>query len=102
MRRYGRVDNNQKNIVKTLKSAGFSVQTLADVGSGVPDIAFACGGRNFLAEIKNSEMPPSKQALTPDQVIFHAKWRGEIFILHSVAETLVLIDKIKVKLAKGG
>jgi hypothetical protein len=69
------------------------------VGDGCPDILFGGYGENHLAEIKDGKKPPSKQKLTPDQIFFHSKWRGDIFILHSVEETLLVISEIRRKLA---
>jgi hypothetical protein len=51
------------------------------VGKGVPDLLVARQGRNYLLEVK----APSGD-LTPDQVKFHADWRGQIAIVRTKEE----------------
>jgi hypothetical protein len=102
MRRAAKVDENQREIVATLEVHGFTVKSLAAVGDGVPDLLFAQHGENYLAEVKNGKRSPSKRRLTPDQNVFHEKWRGNIHIFESVDDVLLAIDKIKRKLGTKG
>ena len=76
MRRAAKVDDNQEKIVKALRSAGATVQTLAAVGKGVPDLLVGHRGRTILIEVKDGKKPPSERRLTEDQVKWHGLWRG--------------------------
>lgn len=64
-----------------LRRAGASVCSLHMVGDGVPDLMVGYRGKTILMEIKNPEQPPSKQKLTPDQVLWHDRWRGSTVII---------------------
>lgn len=81
MRRNAKVDNNHADIVQCLRDLGFSVLSLAPIGRGAPDIAFARGDKTYLAEIKNSTIG---WKLTDAQRKFHANWKGKILIFDSV------------------
>lgn len=96
-----RVDANQAIIAEALRKAGCSVALLHRLGAGVPDILVGTlwdgkpfetptvWGRmpiNLLMEIK---MPGEK--LTPDEHEFHSSWRGQIAIVHSIAEALACV-----------
>lgn len=71
--RNARTDSNQKEIVTALRSVGATVQSLAPVGQGVPDLLVAFQGINYLIEVKT---PTGK--LNPIQTAFHANWRAPI------------------------
>jgi Holliday junction resolvase len=76
MRRAARTDENQEQIVKALRAVGASVQSLAAVGHGVPDLLVGYQGKNILIEIKDGNKTPSKRKLTDDQVKWHDNWNG--------------------------
>lgn len=76
MRRAAKIDRNQPEVVKALEKCGAIVQSLADVGNGVPDLLIAHRGRLLLLEVKDGSKPPSARRLTPDQQDWHDKWRG--------------------------
>ena len=42
----------------------------------------------MLMEVKDSSKPPSARKLTPAQVIFHAGWKGAIYVVTSSDEAL--------------
>jgi len=86
MRRAAKIDANQPDIVKALLDAGCSVHSLAAVGKGMPDLLVGRCGANFLLEVKDGAKPPSERKLTPDQVEWHAAFRGQVTVVHSVAE----------------
>jgi hypothetical protein len=77
MRKAARVDANQEQVVSVLRGYGASVQTLAAVGKGVPDLLVGYRGRNFLLEVKDGDKPASQTKLTPDQQDWHTAWRGD-------------------------
>jgi hypothetical protein len=67
-----RVDAVQKEVVKKLQAAGYSVLSLTDVGRGCPDLLVGRNGRNYLLEVKS---PNGKQ--NAEQVEFQKNWRGQ-------------------------
>ena len=78
----GRVDGNQQAIVGALRDEGASVQSLASVGAGCPDLAVGLAGQTFLVEVKNGLKTPSHRVLTPDQRRWIERWTGsEVRIL---------------------
>ena len=60
-----RVDNNQTEIVRTLRAVGAFVQSLATVGKGVADLLVAFRGSWYVIEVKN---PQARGKLRPGQV----------------------------------
>lgn len=88
MRRAARTDAPQNEIVEALRRAGVSVQPLHQVGSGCPDLLCGIRGANVLLEIKDGSLSPSRRRLTPDQVRWHADWRGAVHVVHSAEEAL--------------
>jgi hypothetical protein len=87
-----RVDANQSSIVRALREIGASVQSLADLGKGVPDIAVGYRGKNFLFEIKDWKQPPSKRRLTPDEKKWHQSWNGQVHVVETFDEALKIIS----------
>jgi len=90
VRKYGRVDANQGDVVKVLLGAGFSVASLASLGGGVGDILVGGSGINVMIEVKVGNEP-----LTPAEKKFHAEWKGQIAIARTPEQALqVAIDVI--------
>jgi hypothetical protein len=92
MRRAARVDQNQAAIVEALRACGASVQSLAAVGKGVPDLLVGLRTRNYLIEVKDGSKPPSARKLTPDQVQWHTKWAGQVLTVTSPDDALRQLD----------
>jgi len=91
VRKKGRVDATQPEIVSALRRAGCSVLVMSNLGGGAPDIAVGRVVRpgfkvNIFLELKDGNLPPSKQKLTFDEQEFHNSWRGPIFVVGSVEE----------------
>jgi hypothetical protein len=80
MRRAGKVDENQSEIVDALRRAGMSVQPLSSVGSGVPDLLVGFRGVNVLLEVKDGNKALSAQKLTTDQSNWHGAWAGQVTV----------------------
>lgn len=76
MRRAAKVDANQEQVVAALRAVGATVQTLAAVGKGVPDLLVGFQGKTLLLEVKDGRRPPSERRLTEDQLTWHGAWRG--------------------------
>lgn len=84
MVRVKRTDANQAAIVHQLEAWGLRVQSLHEVGQGVPDLLVGLPGFNVLVEVK----VPGKK-LNERQVEWHAAWPGTV-IVASTAEEIVL------------
>lgn len=76
MRRAAKIDANQPDVVQALRQIGCFVQSLAPVGDGCPDLLVGFRGHTLLMEVKDGSRPPSERRLTPDQLEWHARWRG--------------------------
>lgn len=88
MRRRAKLDRNHNQIADVLRDCGCSVQSLAAVGDGVPDLLVGRQGVNYLIEIKNPQQEPRKRKLTRHQVEFFERWRGHCLKVQTVEEAL--------------
>lgn len=84
------VDDNQKAIIAALRKQGYSVQSLAGTGRGVPDLLVGAVNRNILLEVKN---PQGRNRSTPYQVEWAAKWQGQMAVVRSVEEALAVVSR---------
>lgn len=91
MRRAAKTDFNQAAIVAGLRSIGASVQILAAVGNGCPDLLVGYRGVNYTIEVKDGRKRRSETKLTPDQLRWHGDWRGQSGIAYTLDDALVLI-----------
>lgn len=90
--RAAKVDANQNRIVMALRAVGATVQSLAEVGKGVPDLLVGFRGELVLLEVKDGAKVPSAQALTPDQVAWHRQWAGcRVEVVNSIDAALIAI-----------
>jgi hypothetical protein len=69
--RKAKVDTNQEVIVQALRAAGATVQSLAAVGHGVPDLLVGFRNQTVLLEVKDGAKRPSQR----DQVAWPVEWR---------------------------
>lgn len=86
MRFAAKVDLNQSAIVDALRKVGVSVQSMAAIGKGCPDLVCAKDANVWLIEVKGP-----KGKLTPDQVEWIGKWQGDVHIIRTVDEALQLV-----------
>ena len=91
MRKAARVDANQGEIVSALKQAGCSVQSLAAVGDGVPDLLVGRAGVNYCLEVKDGSKSPSRRRLTSDQFTWTVAWNGQVDVVKDVTEALTAV-----------
>ena len=84
MRKYGKVDANQTEIVRALRGLGASVQSLSSVGNGCPDLLVGYRGRNFLIEVKAED-----GSLNNDQSEWIIHWKGPVPIIARSAREAV-------------
>jgi Holliday junction resolvase len=81
MRRTGKVDANQSEVVAALRKVGASVVSLANCGNGIPDLLVGYRGVNYLIEVKTQA-----GRLTEDQKEFKKAWNGSSVIVAKTAE----------------
>jgi len=81
-----KVDANQSEIVQALRKAGCTVQSLASIGRGCPDLLVAREPGLWLMEIKGK-----KGKLTADQEIWIDQWRGPVHIVRTTDDALQLV-----------
>ena len=94
MRYAAKIDSNQNEIVDALRKAGASVQSLAALGKGVPDLLVAIRGVNLLMEIKDGNKPKSAQKLTEDQLKWHGAWQGPVCIVDGPEAALRMLGVV--------
>lgn len=99
MRRAARVDSNHAAIVAALRAAGCSVQSLASVGGGVPDLLVGRAGRNYLLEVKDGGQPESRRRLTTHEAKWRDGWRGQWAVAH---DALAAVDVVNARLEPRG
>ena len=93
MRRRAKLDANHKEVVEWIRRMGATVQSLAEVGNGCPDILVGFRGKNLLMEIKDGNAKPSEQKLTDDQKAWHAGWLGRVYTVHSAADAQIVLER---------
>jgi len=74
-----------------LRAAGASVQSLADLGGGVPDLLVGWRSVNLLFELKDGSKRPSARRLTPDEEQWHRRWRGHVTVVESVEHAMAAL-----------
>ena len=87
MRKFGKVDSNHGEIVEGLRRVGATVQSIASVGGGCPDIVVGFRRRNYLFEIK----PSDKSHLTEDEADWHRDWLGMVDGIYCLEDALHII-----------
>jgi hypothetical protein len=87
-----KVDNNQYEIIKIARKMGFSVAVTSMVKHGFTDAVFGLFGLNFLVEIKNGKLSPSRKKLTFMEENFHERWKGSIHIIYSPEDVIKLYN----------
>ena len=96
MRIAARTDENHKEIVNCLRKAGATVQSLAAVGHGVPDLLVGFRGQTILMEIKDGKKSPSQRQLTEDQMKWHGAWNGgTLAVVDNVEAALRVLNLVK-------
>lgn len=94
MRQNARKDDNQDDIVDSLRQIGASVAVTHQLGNGFVDIVVGFREANYLIEIKDGNKSPSRRKLTSDEQEFHDAWRGQIAVANNLDEALRIIGAI--------
>jgi len=92
MRLRAKVDGNQPEIVRALREAGASVQTIARMGHGVPDLLVGWRGKNFLFEVKDPSKRLSDRKLTDDEKAWHYTWNGQVAVIESIEAAFEVME----------
>jgi hypothetical protein len=79
------VDGSHEAIVKALRAAGCTVQSLAVCGGGAPDLLVGYRGSNHLLEVK---LPHKSSKLNDAQREWHRVWRGIVTVVRSPEQAL--------------
>jgi len=92
MRTAAKTDANQPEIVEALRKVGATVQSLAAVGDGVPDLLCGFRGQTYLIEVKDGKRPVWERQLNDKQIAWHFEWNGgPCVVANSVGEALAAI-----------
>ena len=94
-RRAARIDGNQPDIVQALEAVGASVQSLAPVGSGCPDLVVGYRGVNHLIEIKDPAQAPCDRRLNSYQKQWHSGWKGKAHLVETPEQALMVIGALR-------
>lgn len=87
----GRIDGNHTDIVEALRKAGCTVQTLAKIGHGCPDLLVGRAGANYLLEVKYG-----KGELSIDELAWHQAWNGRVLVVRDVTTALAAVEIAKI------
>ena len=82
-------DTNEAEIIAALRAAGASVQPLSIKGG--PDLLVGYHGGNLLLEVKQREAK-----LTPDELVWHELWAGQVAIVRSVEDALEQLRRVTI------
>jgi hypothetical protein len=99
MRREHKIDENQPDIVLAFQGAGCSVQSLAPVGLGCPDLLVGCRGVDFLVEVKNPDRAKGGKDYDGKTLRIQSEWRARwlgrrVEVVSTRAEALSLVARI--------
>lgn len=82
-----RIDNNHLEIVEALREVGATVQSLASIGRGCPDLLVGYHNKTYLFEVKSGN-----NGLTSMEVKWIAGWEGRgVKIVRSAEQAIELI-----------
>ena len=91
MRRAANLDSNHRAIVLALQAIGATVQSLASMGGGVPDLLVGYHGLNVLLEVKDGDKSPSARELTGAELEFHRTWGGQVALVYTAEQAQMVV-----------
>ena len=97
MRKRGRTDTNQKEIVAAFRKLGATVNITSNVGDGFPDIVVDKFGQTVKVEIKDGNKSPSRQKLTEKEQRHHDECQGALAIISRVDQCAGLLDQMRIR-----
>lgn len=101
MRRACNLDSNHVRICLALRAMGATVQSLASMGGGVPDLLVGFRGCNVLLEVKDGSKPPSARTLTKQEAGWHATWGGNVAVVETEEQAQLAVIAVSMR-TKGG
>lgn len=82
-----RTDDNHAAVVQALRDIGCSVQSIASVGRGCPDLLWAWSPDvQGVMEVKDGTKRPSERRLTDSELKWRQQWKGRYDLVESVEE----------------
>lgn len=90
-----KIDTNQPDLVKSMRSIGMSVFITSGLGNGFVDVVAGYRGINYLFEIKDPGKPPSQRKLTDDEQRFFGGWKGEAHKVETMEDVMRIIHHDK-------
>src|SRR5690349_11043303 len=97
-----RIDETQNEIVNTLRRLGCRVSITSALGNGFPDLVVLCAGWVVMVEVKNGNLPLSRQRLTVREREFFEEWIGHVTIIRSVDEAVAFVHQMTEKRCRLG
>jgi Holliday junction resolvase len=91
---YKRTDDNQTEIVKTFRALGCSVQSIAMVGKGCPDLLVGRDGWTVPVEVKDGSKSPSQRKLTDLEEYWKLNWKGSYALVESPEQAHQLVAEM--------
>ncbi len=93
MRLRGRTDGNQEAIVDLLRALGCVAWVTSSMGHGAPDLVIRTRrGTVLLLEVKDGSAPLAQRKLTPDELMFAARWGASYVVVSSAADARRVAD----------
>ena len=89
MRKRGKTDANQIEIVSALRAAGAHVAITSNLGGGFPDLVCMYADRVLLMEVKSKG-----GRLTEEEQVFYNEWSAGMVVVYSVEEALDAIGRL--------
>ena len=89
MRKRGKTDTNQVEIVQALRAAGTHVAITSNLGGGFPDLVVMYADRVLLMEVKSKG-----GRLTEEEQVFYNEWSAGMVVVYSVEEALDAIGRL--------
>jgi hypothetical protein len=94
VRRASNLDSNHTAVVLALRAIGATVQSLASMHGGVPDLLVGYHGHNVLLEVKDGEKPPSARTLTREEVEWHETWGGQVDTVYTAEDAQLTVIRL--------
>ena len=94
MRRASNLDSNHTAVVLALRAIGATVQSLASMHGGVPDLLVGYHGHNVLLEVKDGEKPPSARTLTREEFEWHETWGGQVDTVYTAEDAQLTVIRL--------
>jgi Holliday junction resolvase len=89
MRKRGKTDVNQIEIVQALRAAGAHVAITSNLGGGFPDIICLYNSQVVLMEIKSKG-----GRMTEEEQAFYNEWQDGMVVVYSIEEALEAIGRL--------